>query len=95
MTIKVNLRLRSRLLLLALVESQKRHSHNLDDLEATARDITLRFATLSEAGNKHFIILIYIVKATIARHEASDLLTVLNELHTHTLADGRVWLLGF
>ena len=87
-------KLRSGLLLLALVESQKRDSHNLAHLEAATGDITLRLTTLSEAGNKHLVVLIYVVKATITRHEASDLLSVLDELHTHTLADGRVRLLG-
>ena len=69
--------LRSGLLLLALVESQKRNSHNLAHLEAAAGDITLRLTTLSEAGNKHLVVLIYVVKATITGHEASDLLSVL------------------
>ena len=87
-------KLRSGLLLLALVESQERDSHNLAHLEAAAGDITLRLTTLSEAGNEYLVILIYIVKAAITGHEASDLLSVLDELHTHTLADGRVRLLG-
>ena len=32
---------------------------------------------------------------TTHRYESGDLLSVLNQLHTHTFADGRVWLLGF
>lgn len=34
------------------------------------------------------------VKATIPRHETSDLLAVLDQLHSDSLSDGRVWLLS-
>lgn len=34
------------------------------------------------------------VQTTITRYEGSDLLAVLDELDTHTLSDGRVWLLS-
>ena len=39
-------------------------------------------------------VLVDVVQASITRHERSDLLTVLDQLHTNALTDGRVRLLG-
>lgn len=47
-----------------------------------------------ETGDEDFVILIDKVQAAIIRHEGSDLLSVLDELDSDTLADSRVGLLG-
>ena len=39
-------------------------------------------------------VLVDVVKATITRNEASNLLSVLDQLHTDTLTNGRVRLFG-
>lgn len=43
----------------------------------------------------HLIVLLNEVEAAVARHESCDLLAVLDQLHTHALANGRVRLLRF
>jgi len=69
---------RSWLLLLALVKCEQRHTRNLDDLETAAGNITLGLASLSEARNKNLVVFVDIVQATVARHEARNLLAVLD-----------------
>jgi len=86
--------LRSGLLLLSQEEGVERHTGNLDNLETATWNITFRFASLSESGDQHFVVLVDVVKATVAGNEASDLLSVLNELHSDTLTDSGVRLLG-
>ena len=52
----------------------------------------MRKRTLQKFLNTH--VLVNEVKTTIVGHECGDLLAVLHQLHTDTLADGRVGLLG-
>uniref|UniRef100_A0A4W5LNA3 Uncharacterized protein n=1 Tax=Hucho hucho TaxID=62062 RepID=A0A4W5LNA3_9TELE len=57
-------------------------------------DITDGVAAATETGNEHLVVFVDVVQATIAGHEGSDLLAVLDELDTRALANGRVRLLG-
>ena len=86
--------LRSGLLLLAQEESVKRHTGDLNNLKAAAWDISLGLTSLSEPRNQHLVVLVDVVKATIAGNEARDLLSILDQLHSDTLTDGGVGLLG-
>ena len=83
-----------RLLLLLAEQSEKRGLGDADHLETDSRNITHSVTRTTETGNQHLVVLIHVVQATIARNEGSDLLAVLDELHTHALTNGRVGLLG-
>jgi len=85
---------RSWLFLLPLVEGKKRNTRNFDNFKSAARNISLGLATLSESSNKDLVVLIDEVQATIARNEAGNLLSVLDELHANALTNSRVGLLG-
>lgn len=53
-------------------------------------------ATLTtETSDEDFVVLVNKVQATVIGNEGGNLLAVLNELNTHTLADSRVGLLSF
>lgn len=86
--------LRAGLLLLLLPESKERDTRDLDDLETDTGDITLGLALATETGEQDLVVLVDKVQATVVGDESSDLLAVLDELDTHTLADSRVGLLG-
>ena len=91
------------LVLLLAEESQEGNTSDLDNLEAAARDIADGQTLTAETSNKHFVVLVNEVQATVVRNEASDLnekvramstckqmnnlLAVLDELHTSALAD--------
>jgi len=81
-------------LLLLLVEGPQRDVRDLDDLEADTRNVADGVALTAEAGYEHLVVLLHVVQAAVARHERRDLLAVLDELHAHALADGRVRLFG-
>merc|ERR1712017_22536 len=66
--------LRTRLLLLLLVQRQKRHARHLHNFETNSWDISDGVARATESRHQH--------------------LTVLDQLHTNALTDGRVRLLG-
>ena len=51
-------------------------------------------AGTTETSNENLVVLIDKVQTTIVGDEGSDLLAVLDELDTDTLANGRVRLLG-
>ena len=83
-----------RLLLLLAEQSEKRGLGHADHLETDSRNITHGVTRTTETGNQHLVVLVHVVQATIARNEGSDLLAVLDQLHTHALTNGGVGLLG-
>jgi hypothetical protein len=82
------------LFLLSLEQSQERDTANLHNLESNTGDITDSVSRSTKASYQHFIVLIHKVQATISGDESSDLLGVLDELHSHALSNGRVGLFG-
>ena len=48
----------------------------------------------TESGDKDFVVFLDEVEATVVGDEGRDLLTVLDQLNTNALSDGRVRLLG-
>jgi hypothetical protein len=48
----------------------------------------------TESGDKDFVVFLDEVETTVVRDESRDLLTVLDQLNTNALSDGRVRLLG-
>lgn len=48
----------------------------------------------TESGDEHFVVLVDEVEAAIVGHEGSNLLSVLDQLNTSALTNGRVRLLG-
>lgn len=87
--------LRSWAFLLLLVESQQRDVGHLDNLETDTGNITDGVTLTTETGDQDLVVLLNVVQATVTGHEGGDLLAVLDQLHPHALADGRVGLFGF
>lgn len=90
----MHVHLRSWAFLLLLVEGQQGDVGDLDNLEAHTGNITDGMTLTTETGNQDLVVLLNVVQATVTGHEGGDLLAVLDELHPHALADGRVRLLG-
>lgn len=85
---------RDRLLLFVEPEGEEGGRSDLHDLETDTGQITDGVTGTSEASHEHLVVLLHEGHATIARHEASNSLVVLFELHSHALTHGRVGLLG-
>lgn len=79
-------------LLLAAEECVERNVGYFDNFEANARDVTDCVPLSAETGNQHLVVLLDEVQAAVAWNECCDLLAVLNELYSDTLADGTVGL---
>ena len=83
-----------RLLLLLTEQSEQRGLGHANHLETNSGNISDSMTGTTESSNQHFIVLVDVVQATIARNESSDLLSVLDQLNTHALTNSRVRLLG-
>ena len=83
------------LVLLSVPQGIKGHTGDLDDLESDSWQITDGVTRSTESSNENFVVLIDETHTTILGHEGSNFLVVLLELHSDTLSDGRVRLLGF
>merc|ERR1712024_20899 len=81
-------------LLLAEEERVQGHVGNLGDLEPDAGNVTDGVALPTESGDENFVVLLHKIEAAVLGHECRDLLSVLDQLDTDALSDGRVRLLG-
>ena len=75
-------------------ESEKASVGDLDDLEADTGKITDGLTAATETGDEDLVVLVNETKTSILGDEAGDSLVVLFELHSDTLTDGGVGLLG-
>lgn len=75
-------------------EGPETNSSDLDDLETNAGNISLGLTLTTETRDEDLVVLVDVGKGTVPRYEGSDLLSVLDEMHTHGLTDGRVGLLS-
>ena len=87
--------LRTRFFLLFLIQSPKRYTSNLDNLESDTWNITDGVTLTTETSDEHLVVLVNETHTTIAGHVASNSLVVLFELNSDTLTHGGVGLLGF
>jgi len=58
------------------------------------RNITLSLSSSTESRDQDLVVLVDKVQTTVIGDESGDLLSVLDELDSDTLSDGRVGLLG-
>lgn len=84
----------TRLLLLLPEQSVERDVGDLDDLEANSGNISQSVTRATESRDENLVVLVDEVQATVAGDESSDLLSVLDELNTNCLTNGRVGLLS-
>jgi hypothetical protein len=77
-----------------LEEGEQRDTGDLCNLEANSWNITDGVTLTTETRHQDFIVIIAKSQTTIARNEGSDLLAVLDQLHTDALTNSRVRLLG-
>src|SRR5688572_3666170 len=66
--------------------------HYLDHLEADAGNVTDGVSLSTESRHQDLVVLLDVVEAAVTRHEGGDLLSVLDQLDTDALANGRVGL---
>jgi hypothetical protein len=77
-----------------LPKGKQGNTGDLDDLESDTGNITLSLTLSTETGKEDLVVLVNKVQTTVIGDEGSDLLTVLDELNSDTLSNGRVGLLG-
>lgn len=83
-----------RLLLAVGEESPETSVGDLDDLETNAGNISLGLTLTTETRDEDLVVLVDVCEGTVPRDEGSDLLTVLDKLHSDSLTNGRVRLLS-
>ena len=66
----------------------------LDNLEPDARNVSNGVTLSTKTSHKDFIVFFNKVEATIIGHEGCDLLSVLDQLNSNALSNGRVGLFG-
>lgn len=64
-------------------------------LESHTGNITLSLSLTTKSGDENLVVLVDEIETTVVWHECSNLLSVLDQLYSHSLSDGRVGLLGF
>jgi hypothetical protein len=64
-------------------------------LKSNSGNVTNGMTLTTETGDQNFIVLFDVVQATITGYECGDLLSILDELDTDALTNGRVRLFGF
>lgn len=75
-------------------EGPETNTSDLDDLETNAGNISLGLTLTTESRDEDLVVLVDVSEGTVPRDEGSDLLSVLDELHSDGLTNGRVGLLG-
>ena len=80
--------------LLAKEKGVEGNVSDLNNLEPNSGNITDGVTLTAKTSNQDFVIFFNKVQTTILRYESSDLLTVLDQLYTDALSDGRVRLLS-
>ena len=89
-----NITLGPRPLLLAEEERVQRHVGHLGYLEPDAGNVTDGVTLPAESGDENLVVLLNKVETAVLGYECRDLLSVLDQLDTDALSDGRVRLLG-
>merc|ERR1712211_51157 len=80
--------------LLAKEKGVEGNVSDLNNLEPNSGNITDGVTLTTKTSNQDFVIFFNKVQTTILWYESSDLLTVLDQLYTDALSDGRVRLLS-
>ena len=83
-----------RFLLLSTEQSEERGLGNTHNLETDSRNITNSVTRTTESSNQNLVVLVHKVQTTITRNESGDLLSILDQLNTDALTNGRVRLLS-
>ena len=81
-------------LLLAGEEGVEGDVGDLDNLEPDSGNVADGVALPAEPGDQDLVVLLHKVETAVLWDEGGDLLRVIDQLHTHTLPNGGVGMLG-